>query len=253
MTKASSPVVDDGMTASGISGSKRYGIFFAAFLIIVLLAPAIPVADAADPGLNGTGLSGQQDALVPDSTVADPFAAIDENLAPDKAAALRVLIQNTLHAFSYNGETGAWYARNAENRITFVYAKNGTAEFSSPAGSFGLSSGGIGREGAVVAPAGKGVAASEGRQLNITRQGYTEWYRNHDDGVEQGVTVMARPAGTGPLLVRFNISGTSMFTPGSGPALTVTDSAGSPLFTYTGLHAFSADGRELPATLSTDG
>jgi PKD repeat protein len=252
MTKKTFPAVDDGMTASEISGSKRYSLIITTFLILLLLAPAVPVAGAAETGPDATGRSGQQDALVP-GTATDPFAVIDGNLAPGEAAALRLLIQNTLHAFSYNEETGAWYARNAENRITFVYTKNGTAEFSSPAGSFGLSPVGIGREGAVFAPAGPGVAASEGRQLNITRQGYTEWYRNHDDGVEQGVTVIARPAGTGPLLVRFTISGTSTFSPGSGPALMVTDSVGSPLFTYTGLHAFSADGRELPASLATDG
>jgi PKD repeat protein len=183
--------------------------------------------------------------------LAGPVAA-DRTPNPGESASLESLIQDTLHAFSYNETTGGWYARNAENRITLVYTKEGMAEFSGPGNSFGLTLNGIGREGPI-APVPEGSAGADGRQLVITRPGFTEWYRNNDEGVEQGVTVMSSPAGNGPLLVRFGITGNSTFSPGSGQALTVTGSAGSPIFTYTGLHATGADGRELSASLATDG
>jgi len=180
------------------------------------------------------------------------FAEIDENLSPAEAAALRSLIQNTLHAFAYDAATGAWNARNAENRITFMYTRDGTAEFSGGENAFGLTLLGIGREGEI-SPAGKAAVRADGRQLNITRQEYTEWYRNDNTGVEQGLTITSRPAGNGPLQVRFRLNGDKLFSLRDNRTLTLTTASGAPLLDYTGLHAYSSDGRELPALLATDG
>ena len=199
-----------------------------------------------------TSRSGQTVAAMPDDKGIDPFAEIDEKLAPDEAAALKLRIQNTLHAFSYDDATGTWYARNAANQLTFTYMNDGTAKFSDPEYSFGLTLAGIGRDGPI-APATSGVTHADGRQLNITRGEYTEWYRNNDNGVEQGVTLTSRPPGTGPLQIRFRFTGDGFMSLGNGQALTITNASGTPLFEYAGLHAFSADGRKLPASLDTDG
>ena len=40
-------------------------------------------------------------------TLQDPFAVIDEKLAPSEAEGLKSLIKNTLHAFSYDAATGS--------------------------------------------------------------------------------------------------------------------------------------------------
>jgi len=180
------------------------------------------------------------------------FAEIDEKLSPAEAAALRSLIQNTLHAFAYDAATGAWNARNAENSITFMYTRDGTAEFSGGENAFGLTLLGIGRAGEI-SPAGKAGIRADGRQLNITRQEYTEWYRNDDAGVEQGLTITSRPAGNGLLQVRFRLDGDKLFSLRDNRTLTLTTASGAPLLDYTGLHAYSSDGRELPASLATDG
>jgi len=182
----------------------------------------------------------------------DPFAVIDEKLAPSEAAGLKSLIHNTLHAFSYNEATGDWYARNAANRITFTYTRDGTAKFSGGENAFGLTLLGIGR-GDGLSPAGKGHVQAEGRQLNITRPEYTEWYRNNDAGVEQGITIGSRPAGSGLLHVEFGLTGNNSLSLKDTKTLILIDASGTPSFEYTGLHAFSSDGRDLPASLATDG
>jgi PGF-pre-PGF domain-containing protein len=182
----------------------------------------------------------------------DPFAVIDEKLAPSEAAGLKSLIQNTLHAFSYNEATGDWYARNAANRITFTYTRDGTAKFSGGENAFGLTLLGIGRDDGF-SPAGKGHVQAEGRQLNITRPEYTEWYRNNDAGVEQGITIANRPAGSGLLQVGFGLTGNNSLSLKDTKTLILIDASGTPSFEYTGLHAFSSDGRDLPASLATDG
>nr|WP_319376338.1 PGF-pre-PGF domain-containing protein [uncultured Methanoregula sp.] len=182
----------------------------------------------------------------------DPFAVIDEKLAPSEAAGLKSLIQNTLHAFSYNEATGDWYARNAANRITFTYTRDGTAKFSGGESAFGLTLLGIGR-GDGVSPAGNGHVQAEGRQLNITRPDFTEWYRNNDAGVEQGITIANRPAGSGLLHVGFGLTGNNSLSLKDKKTLILIDASGTPSFEYTGLHAFSSDGRDLPASLATDG
>ncbi len=182
----------------------------------------------------------------------DPFTVIDEKLSPSEAEGLKSLIQNTLHAFSYDAAIGDWYARNAASQITFTYTRDGTAKFSEGENSFGLTLLGIGR-GDGISPAGKGVAMADGRQLNIARPDYTEWYKNNDEGVEQGLTIASRPIGSGLLHVRFGLTGNNSLSLRDKKTLILTDAPGTPLFEYTGLHAFSSEGRDLPASLATDG
>ncbi|MFA5213187.1 MAG: IPT/TIG domain-containing protein, partial [Methanoregula sp.] len=183
---------------------------------------------------------------------ADPFSGIDEKLAPAEAAGLKSLIHNTLHAFSYDEATGVWTACNAANQITFSYTPDGTATFSQDQDTFGLILIGIGRDGAI-SPAKTGVTSASGRQLNITRQEFTEWYRNNDEGVEQGITILNRPAASGRLNIGFRLTGNNTVSVENATTLTFVDATGSPLFTYTGLYAFDSEGRTLPATLATDG
>jgi hypothetical protein len=151
----------------------------------VSLNGKIPVQFSAESGFYHTSFSGGSLASAPDpgGNRVDPFAIIDEKLAPAEAAGLKALIHNTLHAFSYDDATGAWTACNAANQITFTYTPDGTATFSQDQDTFGLTLIGIGRDGEI-SPAKTGVTSASGRQLNITRQEFTEWYRNNDESVE---------------------------------------------------------------------
>ncbi|MCX6694328.1 MAG: PKD domain-containing protein [Methanomicrobiales archaeon] len=183
---------------------------------------------------------------------ADPLTEIDETLAPAETAALKSVIQNTLHAFSYDASTDAWTAHNYANQVTFTYTRDGTAGFSDGEHSFGLALLGIGRGGDLIS-AEQGVAHADGRLLNITRTEFTEWYKNNDEGLEQGVTIARRPPGNGHIQVGFALTDDGSFSIKDGQTLTVTDVSGTSLFTYTGLVALSADGKKLPASLMAYG
>ncbi|MCX6693065.1 MAG: PKD domain-containing protein [Methanomicrobiales archaeon] len=183
---------------------------------------------------------------------ADPFTVIDEKLTPAEAGALKSVIEETLHAFSYDAATSSWTARNYAGQVLFMYTKDGTALFSCGENSFGLSLLGVGRTGDL-APAGSGVAQATGRRLEIARAVYTEWYLNNNGGIEQGVTLADRPPGNGPLRVWFGLTRGGSLRLKDSQSLTVTDTEGRPLFEYTGLSAFSAGGKQLPAWLATEG
>ncbi|MFA5416215.1 MAG: IPT/TIG domain-containing protein, partial [Methanoregula sp.] len=214
----------------------------------------LPVQFSAESGFYHTSLSGGSLVSAPDpgGNRVDPFAIIDEKLASAEAAGLKSLIHNTLHAFSYDEATGAWTACNEANQITFTYSPDGTATFSQDQHTFGLTLLGISRDGAIF-PAKTGVTSASGRQLNVTRQEFTEWYRNNDEGIEQGITIMNHPAGSGRLNIAFCLTGNNTISVENATTLTFVDATGAPLFTYTGLHAFDSEGRTLPATLATDG
>ena len=65
--------------------------------------------------------------------------------------------------------------------------------------------------------------------------------------------IASRPTGSGLLHVGFGLTGNNSFSLKDKKTLILTDASGTPSFEYTGLHAFSADGRELLAFLATDG
>ncbi|MCX6693072.1 MAG: IPT/TIG domain-containing protein [Methanomicrobiales archaeon] len=67
------------------------------------------------------------------------------------------------------------------------------------------------------------------------------------------MTIANRPSGSGPLQVGFTFTGDGSLQQIDSQSVIVTDAAGASLFEYTGLSAFSADGRQLPASLATDG
>ncbi|MFA4878105.1 MAG: PGF-pre-PGF domain-containing protein [Methanoregula sp.] len=241
---------------------STYRILMLLFLIVLCNVPTASAAmifpDIRPSILPAGGLDFLQVPVHKNTTQADmesginSFTVIEEKLEPSEAAALESLIQNTLHSFAYDDATGAWYARNAANRIMFTYTRDGMAEFSEGPNTFGLTLLGIGQDGAI-SPAGAGIIRADGRLLNITRPGFTEWYRNNDDGIEQGMTIPSRPPGNGMLQVRFGLAGNKSLSLKDKTTLIITNASGTPLFEYTGLHALSSDDKNLPATLATDG
>ncbi len=77
-----------------------------------------------------------------------------------------------------------------------------------------------------------------------------EWFVNGHRGLEHGFTVRSRPAGqTGPLLLRFAVRG------GLRPTVSANgrDVRFGSVLRYSGLAAWDADGKPLPACLSWDG
>jgi hypothetical protein len=98
------------------------------------------------------------------------------------------------------------------------------------------------------------VTASENR-VGIERGGLEEWWVNGPLGLEQGWTVAAAPRhGKGPLTLTLVQSGRLKATAGvDDRALTIADAAGRTVLRYSGLAAYDAMGRELPARFEIAG
>ena len=63
---------------------------------------------------------------------------------------------------------------------------------------------GLGRGSALV-PVAMGKVTQAGVRVEIRRPGVVEWYENSAHGLEQGFTLAARPAGTGPLMLELGV------------------------------------------------
>jgi hypothetical protein len=105
--------------------------------------------------------------------------------------------------------------------------------------------------GKTLSPAGHAAPTARDNRIEYRRGPLTEWYVNGPAGLQHGFTLDAPPAETaGPLTLELDLSGRlrpALQPGGDGLALD-----GSSL-RYTGLVAFDADGRELPATLQVEG
>jgi hypothetical protein len=103
----------------------------------------------------------------------------------------------------------------------------------------------VGR-GASLAPVGAGAVVSERARVEIRRPGMVEWYENSPAGLEQGVTLAARPPGAGPLGIEFAHAGARASL--RGEAIVFATAAGRRL-RYDRLVARDARGRVLAARM----
>lgn len=88
------------------------------------------------------------------------------------------------------------------------------------------------------------------RRVEQRRGGLTEWYASAPGGVEQGWEISAPPPGEGSLLIQVALSGAT--ATGQGAELRLTDARGRP-WTYGGLNAWDASGRQLAARMVAEG
>lgn len=84
------------------------------------------------------------------------------------------------------------------------------------------------------------------RQVNVHRDGLTEWWKNRQNGLEHGYTVEA-PLGEGDLLVQLSVEGADLLSVDEHSAELLTSDGTSLL--YSGLFVWDSTGRELPAVM----
>ena len=103
----------------------------------------------------------------------------------------------------------------------------------------------------VLAPAAPRVAGS---RIAYVHSGVIEWYENREEGLEQGFTIMDRPAGEGLLTIEGRITAPSDARPTrDGGGIDFVDPEGRLILRYGGLHVVDASGREVPSRLRTEG
>jgi hypothetical protein len=115
------------------------------------------------------------------------------------------------------------------------------------AGRLSLRLAAVGRPGSMARPARASATASRNR-VSYRRGGLTEWYANGPLGLEQGFTLLRRPAGEGPLTLAVLVGG-SVLPRRSGSTVTFEPSG----LTYGALSAIDAGQRPVPARLELSG
>jgi len=114
----------------------------------------------------------------------------------------------------------------------------------------------IGREGSreTVADAGPGVLTNSGARAQISHGGWTEWFENRHEGIEQGWTIGAKPAGEGALYVKLGVEGDLSLRIADETGGSFHRANGDLVLRYVGLKAIDSSGRSVRAQLvSHDG
>lgn len=86
-------------------------------------------------------------------------------------------------------------------------------------------------------------------RVDLVRPGLREWFRNSAAGLEQGFDLEHRPAGAGPLRFELAVHGAQPVLEGARIALHREDET----LHYSGLRAWDASGRTLPAQMAAAG
>jgi hypothetical protein len=106
----------------------------------------------------------------------------------------------------------------------------------------------------VSAWAGTAIPSPAGTRVTYAWLGLEEWYENRKEGVEQGFTVLERPAGEGPLYIAGTLGGSLRPECRSGAqAIDLLDVTGACVLRYAGLCTKDAGGREVPSRLELQG
>jgi FG-GAP repeat len=138
---------------------------------------------------------------------------------------------------------GGGVAANLNGREVAVQVSGGTL-------SLALS--GVGR-GVRLAAAGRVSPAANANRVTYRRAGVQEWYAAGPLGIEQGFTLMRRPAGrSGPVTLALRLGG-SLRAQLAGSQVQFLASSGGVQARYGGLTAVDASGRRLPTTLGLQG
>ena len=155
---------------------------------------------------------------------------------------------------------GAYEAVNAEQSLRAYFTPEGVTVMGredGPSWRTGLSLRAVGRAGQMAAVSAAEVSA-QGARASLRRQIETqaqatqieEWYENRADGLEQGFTLAARPAGTGAeVQIELDVTG-DLTARASGAGLEL--SGHGVHLRYDGLKSWDAMGRELPTRLELD-
>ena len=109
----------------------------------------------------------------------------------------------------------------------------------------------IGRDGAMLEVDGHAARRDVGGAVHITRaSGVTEWWRTLPSGLEHGVTIEARPSGSGELVLEMAVTNARPETDGDDVALF---RGGERVASYAGLLVLDARGREVPSHMAAAG
>ncbi|MBN1136876.1 MAG: hypothetical protein JXM73_09830, partial [Anaerolineae bacterium] len=194
-------------------------------------------------------------------------ATITPGISPDWWSTVQETIRTSEYYVTWQDQTyladlpAAYQAPNRAHNLRTYFSPDGpiviprtwTEETSIPPWRLEMALAAWGRAGALAAPSPATLEATENR-IEYRRDQVVEWYRNDENGLRQGFSLLSPPAGEGALQMDLALRGD--LVPQLDPAGAVVefqDGDGKPALRYSGLSVVDAAGRALPAWLSLDG
>jgi hypothetical protein len=123
-----------------------------------------------------------------------------------------------------------------------------TAKDMAPAWRFAWATTAVGRAGGMQA-ASPASPRIDGSRVVYPRDGWSEWYENTPEGLEQGFTIERRPEGEGPVRIAGRFPASLRAEVREDGEIDFLDDHGACVIRYGELHAWDARGVELPAEL----
>ena len=164
----------------------------------------------------------------------------------------RHFIGNRSDQAAYHAASGAVGVALANPANGFnAQVQSGALHVSAGSDTWDMSLAGLGYGGAVQ-PVGTARTSNNGNRVDCNYGTIDEWFVNGPSGLEQGFNVAPLPQSdvTGSLTVDLALGGDLTGTVNAtGDGLTLTRSDGSAVLGYTGLVAYDATGKTLPASL----
>jgi spore coat protein U-like protein len=158
-----------------------------------------------------------------------------------------------------SGKTSNYLAFNRNQNLSAYFNEqgvhllpNGQGE---PAWHLEMTLSAYGYDGAMelAQPVRPGEINVSGKHVEYDRGALIEWYENDEQGLEQGVTLKKRPAekDTGPLVVEWTVFGTLVpRLEQKGTVIAFCKTGDESVLRYSGLKAWDATGRSLPAKMA---
>src|SRR5260370_13720354 len=162
---------------------------------------------------------------------------------------LQRVAQAALHEVQPNGS--GFHLENPENQLKASFAQGGIS-VTHACSSFGLRMEGYGGRGHLLKPVDAAPSAN-GSRVEYRRGDLVEWYINESRGLEQGFTLLKRPAfaDSGSLTLEMSVTGD--LTPVLAGKDISLQRDGHEVLRYAGLRAWDTDGKELPARMEVEG
>jgi hypothetical protein len=154
--------------------------------------------------------------------------------------------------FARRTPSGAVSLDNAAQGLRATFSTGGIALSGAHGLRLGLSALAVGRIGALVPVSGLRAASVDRNRVVYASDGVSEWFANGPLGLEQGFTLVHRPAGNGPLTISQTLSGNTLPRLSSG-GHDVTFKSPAGALTYKQLVVTDASGARVRARLALAG
>ena len=228
--------------ASWLRVSAVVGLVLALIFSAVGITPA-PAAVAAPADGRSQSISAGQ---TPDGLTAAEWGSIRQAVAAAE-----------YHFAYHNADAGSstpyYWAPNRGQGWQTVFGAGGVQVRppSSEDWSWGLTLTGYGYAGALQAAAAPTLRADQATLTYQHDANLSEWWINTPQGLEQGFTLLHRPAGSGQGALTIEMAVTGTLTPMQrGEAIHFQNAQGETLLTYAQLYVTDANGKVVPARLS---